>query len=206
MHDLKPAKFNNTKLSHMELSSITPPKLSLDSLPLHRAEPPGLATPPPFRVPIAIPFVWEEEPGRPRKESILIKPKQKPFSYRSLELPPRMVAEELRMKAGMKHPTSPTSVLDVPCSISRSRSWSRCCSFNTRNERSQSYKGEKNAEKRESSGSSNSLISSSSFDASFCGCDEGKESRVKITRIKRHRSLVDVSVHATSSFLVELRS
>jgi hypothetical protein len=189
----------------MELSTITPPKLMLDSLPLHRQEPPGLATPPPFRVPVSIPFVWEEEPGRPRKEFILIKPNQKSFSYRSLEPPPRMVAEELRMKAGMKHATSPTSVLDVSCSITRSRSLSRCCSFNTRNERSRSYRGEKNAKKRESSGSSNSSMSSSSFDASSSGCDEEKF-HVKMTKIKRHHSLLDISVHATSSFLVKLRS
>ncbi|KAF3328315.1 hypothetical protein FCM35_KLT06921 [Carex littledalei] len=196
MHDLK--------LFHMKLSK-TPPELSLCSLPLHRPEPSGLATPPPFRVPVAVPFIWEEEPGRPRKESILIKPNQKPFSARSLELPPRMVAEELKMKADRTNATSPTSVLHVTYSICRSRSFSRCYSFNTGNERSKGDKGEKNAresdaiwfqkEKRESKGACNSSISS-------CGCDESKGSRVKITRFKRHHSLIDVSMHATSHFLL----
>lgn len=192
MHDLK--------LFHMKPSK-TPPKLLLCSLPLHRPEPSGLATPPPFRVPVAVPFIWEEEPGRPRKDTIVIKPNQKPFSARSLELPPRMVAEELKMKADRTNATSPTSVLDVTYFIHRSRSFSRCYSFNTGNERS---KGDESKEKRESNRACKSSIYSSSFDASSCGCDEGMESSVKIRRFKRHRSLIDVSMHATSYLLVSL--
>lgn len=205
MQDLKSSSFDKTKLFYMEQSAATPPKLSLHLLPLHLPEPSGLVTPPPFRVPVAVPFLWEEEPGRPRKESTISKPSQKPISIKSLELPPRMVAEVLKMKAGTKTGTSPTSVLDVPCSISRSRSFSRCYSFNRGNERNQYERGEKNDRKRESSGSSNSSISCSSFDASSCGCVKGKESHVKITRIKRHRSFIDISVHATSSLLVNLQ-
>ncbi|KAJ4730515.1 hypothetical protein LUZ62_019550 [Rhynchospora pubera] len=194
---------------HMEQNTTTLPKLSLDSVPFHWTESSGLATPPPCRFPAAIPFLWEEEPGRPKKQSILSKPNQKPHSARSLELPPRMMGEEFRMKAGKKNVTSPTSVLDVSYSISRLRSFGRHYSFNNGKERSQVDRREKNARKggviwfhkEQTRDSNNSVISSSSFNTS-CHREQGKGCTVKITRLKRHRSLIDVSMHATSHLLI----
>ncbi|KAJ1689365.1 hypothetical protein LUZ63_013520 [Rhynchospora breviuscula] len=196
----------------MEQNTTTRPKLSLESIPFHCTESSGLATPPPCRFPAAIPFLWEEEPGRPKKQSTLRKPTQKPRSARSLELPPRMMAEEFKMKAGKKNVTSPTSVLDVSYSINRLRSFGRHYSFNNGKERSQVDRREKNARKggaiwfhkeqtRDSNAASNSVIPSSSFNTS-CRHEQGKVCTVKITRLKRHRSLIDVSVHATSHLLI----
>ncbi|KAJ3684705.1 hypothetical protein LUZ61_013869 [Rhynchospora tenuis] len=195
----------------MEQNTATRPKFSLDSIPFHWTEPSGLATPPPCRFPAAIPFLWEEEPGRPKKQSILSKPNHKHRSARSLELPPRMVAEEFKMKADKRNVASPTSVLDVSYSIGRLRSFGRRYSFNNGKERSQGDKGEKNdrkvgviwfhKERKESNGASNSVISSSSYRTS-CHHEQGKGCHVKITRLKRNRSIVDVSVHATSNLLI----
>ncbi|KAJ7959359.1 DUF688 domain-containing protein [Quillaja saponaria] len=89
-----------------EISSATPPKLSLFSLPSKPPEPPGMLTPP-LQTTASIPFQWEEAPGKPRPCNTRSKPK----SARSLELPPRLLISH---QAEITKMPSPTTVLDGP--------------------------------------------------------------------------------------------
>lgn len=66
----------------------TPPKLSLFSLPYKPPIPDGLT--PPLNTAAAIPFLWEEAPGKPR--SIVSGDPPKSKTVRSLDLPPRLAA------------------------------------------------------------------------------------------------------------------
>ncbi|XP_064958116.1 uncharacterized protein At4g00950-like [Musa acuminata AAA Group] len=103
--------------------SSTPPKLSLYWLPSQRPEPPGMATPPPG-LPVSVPFLWEESPGKPRKQPTL-----GAGAIRSLDLPPRLVAAaEIKFD---KTTLSPTTVLDGPERSSRAMPLGSCysCSF-----------------------------------------------------------------------------
>ncbi|XP_041009808.1 uncharacterized protein At4g00950 [Juglans microcarpa x Juglans regia] len=90
-----------------EASSI--PKLSFLSLSSKLAEssPAGMLTPPPRTVTASIPFQWEEAPGKPKPCAADSKPK---ISARTLELPPRLLISEIK-SANMP---SPTTVLDWP--------------------------------------------------------------------------------------------
>lgn len=109
--------------------SSTPPKLSLYSLPTQRPEPPGMATPP-LRVRVSVPFSWEEAPGKPRKEPAPSDPRPSPS--RGLELPPRLVAEEMR-SGSTSMSSSSTTVFDGPFVLGRANS---CYSFSFGEERS----------------------------------------------------------------------
>ncbi|XP_072966822.1 uncharacterized protein At4g00950-like [Typha angustifolia] len=98
-------------------TNATPPKISFYSLPRQRPDPPGLATPP-LRLPVSIPFVWEEAPGKPKEESgiraqDLVRRHSTPSPFRSrvLDLPPRMAGKTDDVD-------SPTTVLDGPYSLS----------------------------------------------------------------------------------------
>ncbi|KAK1431608.1 hypothetical protein QVD17_08083 [Tagetes erecta] len=99
----------------------TPPKLSLFSLPYKPPIPDGLT--PPLNTAVAIPFLWEEAPGKPRSTLSGDPPKSK--TVRSLDLPPRLVAlspanngnihrDKLGNNVGIDVIPSPTTVLGGP--------------------------------------------------------------------------------------------
>lgn len=97
-------------------------KLSFHTPSSLRWDPPGSATPPPQK-PGSVPFLWEEKPGMPKKNTSLFKPfsdvtpadSTGPLSVQSLELPPRLVAKMKAMQM-QRHVdlVSPTMVLDEP--------------------------------------------------------------------------------------------
>ncbi|KAJ4768251.1 DUF688 family protein [Rhynchospora pubera] len=98
-------------MASSKLSSYTPSSL--------RWDPPGSTTPPPQK-PGAVPFLWEEKPGKPKKHAALFGPftdtptdDKGRLSVQSLELPPRLAAE---MKAMQRHVdlNSPSTVLHGP--------------------------------------------------------------------------------------------
>ncbi|KAF3432804.1 hypothetical protein FNV43_RR23906 [Rhamnella rubrinervis] len=89
-------------------------KLSLFSLPSQPPEPSGTLTPP-LRTSASIPFQWEEAPGKPRHCNTASEPK----SARALELPPRLLSET----AKVVNLPSPTTVLDGPDHVCRSMSF-----------------------------------------------------------------------------------
>ncbi|KAL8253263.1 hypothetical protein R6Q59_036956 [Mikania micrantha] len=103
----------------------TPPKLSLFSLPFkHPTLPDTGVTPPLNTAAAAIPFLWEEAPGKPRPIISGDPPKSK--TVRSLDLPPRLASlspaynngnnhrDKFGNNAGMEIIPSPTTVLGGP--------------------------------------------------------------------------------------------
>lgn len=100
----------------MEAEKASTPKLSLSSsfpsFTRRRQSTLGLpATPPPMQLQGAIPFQWEEKPGRPRKQlqpgpMQISDSKQEPSSLR---LPPRLASTNKMMML-----SSPTSVIEGP--------------------------------------------------------------------------------------------
>ncbi|RRT43951.1 hypothetical protein B296_00052976 [Ensete ventricosum] len=112
--------------SSMDQSCTTPPKLSLSSVPGQRMKPLGTATPPP-RVLVSVPFMWEEVPGKPRKQQTTGGHGMMPGVVRSLDLPPRMVAAMIELKSNKT--LSPTTVLDGPEHASRHVPLGSCYSF-----------------------------------------------------------------------------
>ncbi|XP_008806386.1 uncharacterized protein At4g00950 [Phoenix dactylifera] len=206
--------------------SSTPPKLSLYSLPSQRPEPAGMATPP-LRVPVSVPFAWEEAPGKPRKERGPCdpRPSPRPRWHRGLDLPPRMVAGEMRSSTMSSIP-----VLDGPYVLGRATS---CYSFSLGDENPVKSKesgvwfwrrGRERKVRRYRNWEMNfrglrgfispSLSSSSQSSAGSSGGDgigneeeeeeeeeeaEAKhDKKVRITRFRRTKSLASASSHATS--------
>ncbi|KAF5810187.1 hypothetical protein HanRHA438_Chr04g0176021 [Helianthus annuus] len=107
----------------LEEAISTPPKLSLFSLPSKPLTllPEGLT--PPLNTMAAIPFLWEEAPGKPRSTVADDPPKSK--TVRSLELPPRLATlsptgdhnhrDKLgNINVGLDVIPSPTTVLGGP--------------------------------------------------------------------------------------------
>ncbi|KAI3783834.1 hypothetical protein L1987_42922 [Smallanthus sonchifolius] len=103
-------------------SISTPPKLSLFSLP---SKPPTLpdGLTPPCNTVAAIPFLWEEAPGKPKSITSDDPPKSK--IVRSLDLPPRLATmspanngnnhrDKLGKNVGINIIPSPTTVLGGP--------------------------------------------------------------------------------------------
>ncbi|PWA81986.1 hypothetical protein CTI12_AA181420 [Artemisia annua] len=101
----------------------TPPKLLLFSLHSKKPTLPDGLTPPPFAT-AAVPFLWEEAPGKPRLTKADDPPKSK--IVRSLDLPPRLItttmspindgkdSNKLGNNDGIEIIPSPTTVLDGP--------------------------------------------------------------------------------------------
>ncbi|KAJ4913501.1 Uncharacterized protein Rs2_08122 [Raphanus sativus] len=156
------------------------PKLPLFSVPLHRAaDTPGLATPP-VNIAGSVPFLWEEAPGKPRVTDENKPPASKQNAggggggvVRCLELPPRLISP-----ATADEP-SPTTVLDGPYVIPR-RSLSVI------------WRSEKQTE----------CSSNSSHSTNGCCCDGGGTT-VKISRVRRKGSLLNLS-HSKSDFLARV--
>ncbi|KAI3705890.1 hypothetical protein L1987_76139 [Smallanthus sonchifolius] len=95
-------------------SISTPPKLSLFSLP---SKPPTLpdGLTPPCNTVAAIPFLWEEAPGKPRSTASDDPPKSK--IVKSLDLPPRLATMSPAnngKNVGIEIIPSPTTVLGGP--------------------------------------------------------------------------------------------
>ncbi|KAL8253180.1 hypothetical protein R6Q59_036873 [Mikania micrantha] len=103
----------------------TPPKLSLFSLPFKQPTLPDTGVTPPLNTAAAaIPFLWEEAPGKPRPVISGDPPKSK--TVRSLDLPPRLASlspaynngnnhrDKFGNNAGMEIIPSPTTVLGGP--------------------------------------------------------------------------------------------
>lgn len=152
------------------------PKLPLYSIPLSRAcETPGLATPP-VNIAGSVPFLWEEAPGKPRVSDENKPPASKQNAegggvVRCLELPPRLFFPA-------ENEPSPTTVLDGPYVIPR-----RSLSVIRRNE-----------------GTSEGRFDFSRSTNGRC-CDGGGGTTVKINRVKRKGSLLNLS-QSKSQFLV----
>ncbi|KAM7504882.1 hypothetical protein LguiB_003786 [Lonicera macranthoides] len=91
------------------------PKLSLYSLPISRPLEMQSPPPPPLETLASIPFQWEEAPGKPRPTAT------PPVKSKSLELPPRLLSESVKMT----NMASPMTVLEGPyLRWSGSRTWS----------------------------------------------------------------------------------
>ncbi|XP_077228952.1 uncharacterized protein At4g00950-like isoform X2 [Tasmannia lanceolata] len=198
----------------MDPEPSSTPKLTFSSLPSQPREPSGMLTPP-FRLPVSVPFIWEEAPGKPRACSA------KPSGAKSLDLPPRLLTE-IRMTTL----PSPTTVLDGPY-VGRSVSCTSLREIGRKNlfeiyspEKGQFRKRKeekfvgfwrKNRERRSkgeaslmiSSSSSSSLNSSSSSPTTSNGLisrdrnASGDETKVKITRFRRNNSLLNISDRST---------
>ncbi|KAM0938518.1 hypothetical protein DsansV1_C23g0179051 [Dioscorea sansibarensis] len=199
----------------------TPPKITFFTLPESRPEPPGMATPP-LRPPGAVPFLWEEVPGKPKaKREVRLPPRP---VIQSLEPPPRKVAE---MK-GAINVSSPTTVLDGPYVLKTNKSSFQSSSFRflsgSSNRKGDKY-SESNTPSSCSSFSSLSSSSSSSFSSSYSSCmfyplsssssqiceddevvgekrkEEKEITEVTISRMmRRNRSLQSMSFHSSSHF------
>ncbi|KAL5567752.1 hypothetical protein UlMin_024327 [Ulmus minor] len=179
----------------------TVPKLSLFSLtPSQQPEPSGMRTPP-LRASASVPFLWEEAPGKPRENDI--KPKNSPV--RSLELPPRLLAE---IKV-----TSPTTVLDGP-EVGRSMSFT--FSYRSPNEswgkrltrEKVGYFGSARwgsfRKNKEAVGGNLDFFSNGGRD--FCGGATGGGgggAKVKITRVRRRGSFLSIS-NSKAHFLASI--
>lgn len=192
-------------------------KLSLFSLPGQPPEPSGTLTPP-HRTSASIPFQWEEAPGKPRHCNTESKPK----SVRSLELPPRLLSET----AKVLNLPSPTTVLDGPDHVGRSMSFT--FSFRNNSESlgkrvmskdvggyfgSRRWGSFRKSTKEAVVGSSfdissyvdgggdqsqTSSVSTTGSGVQFAGSDHAN---VKITRVRRRGSLLNLS-HTKSHLLV----
>ncbi|KAL1203106.1 hypothetical protein V5N11_015350 [Cardamine amara subsp. amara] len=151
------------------------PKL-LFTIPLTRAsETPGLATPP-VNIAGSIPFLWEEAPGKPRVSDENKPPLSKLNAggvVRCLELPPRLLSSAT-------NEASPTTVLDGPYAIPR-----RSLSVIRRSEKASEGRFD-------FSGSTNGRC-----------CDGGGSTTVKISRVRRKGSLLNLS-HSKSQFLAKV--
>lgn len=154
------------------------PKLPLFSIPLNRAcDTPGLATPP-VNIAGSVPFLWEEAPGKPRISDENKPPASKQNAegggggvVRCLELPPRLFFPA-------ENEPSPTTVLDGPYDIPR-----RSLSVIRRSEIA----------------SEGGLDFSRSTNSRYC--DGGGDTTVKINRVRRKGSLLNLS-RSKSQFLV----
>lgn len=193
-------------------------KLSLFSLPRQPPEPSGTLTPP-LRTSASVPFQWEEAPGKPRH----CKTESKPKSARSLELPPRLLSEN----AKVVNLPSPTTVLDGPDHLGRSLSFTY--SFRNNSETlgkrvisrdgggyfgSRRWGSFRKSTKEAVLGPSFSISSyvaaggdqsqtSGVSTAGSCGVQfgGGDHANVKITRVRRRGSLLNLS-HNKSQLLV----
>ncbi|KAF8114538.1 hypothetical protein N665_0036s0066 [Sinapis alba] len=156
------------------------PKLPLFLIPLNRpSDTPGLATPP-VNIAGSVPFLWEEAPGKPRVSDENKPPASKQNAVgggrgvvRCLELPPRMISP-----ASANEP-SPTTVLDGPYVVPR-RSLSVI------------WRSEKHSE-----------CSSNSSRSTNSRCCDGGGTTVKISRVRRKGSLLNLS-HSKSDFLARV--
>lgn len=214
--------------SAMDSSCTTPPKLSLYSVPGQRMKPLGTATPPP-RVLVSVPFMWEEAPGKPRKQPTPGGHGMMPGGARSLDLPPRMVAAMVEAKSNKT--LSPTTALDGPEHATRPVPLGSCYSFSFGEGRTDVTVGgkkkgvvwfwgrksgrkmmrdgtwEMSVEGLEEKDVTCSSMSSSPSRKKHGGEHEEdgnvEEGRIRITRMRRNRSLANVS---TSHIWVSLQS
>ncbi|KAL0891148.1 hypothetical protein Bca101_015131 [Brassica carinata] len=153
------------------------PKLPLFSVPLNRTscETPGLATPP-VNIAGSVPFLWEVAPGKPRVSDENNPPASKQNAggvVRCLELPPRLI-----LQAAVNEP-SPTTVLDGPYVVPR-----RSLSLTRRSEKDTECRFD--------------------FSRSTNGrCCDGGDTTVKISRVKRKGSLLNLSL-SKSQFLARV--
>lgn len=193
--------------------SLTP-KLPLFSVPLMQStEPSGMLTPP-FHSSAAVPFRWEEEPGKPRPCTALANISD--FATKCLELPPRLLSET-------KLP-SPTTVLEGPYAGTRSKfqsssfRLSRECYGSFSHERAQlgaptplskrgwlGSWGRRAFKSKKEVGGFSHVFPSSLDKESDCGSTVGESNskKGKMTRIRRAGSLSNLS-HARSHFWVRL--
>lgn len=206
--------------TNMESSSTvrpnSTPKLSLFSLPKKQVEhAPGMLTPP-LQAAAAVPFQWEEAPGRPKPPGHGY---PKPNSARCLDLPPRMLIFDSAAK--LASTPSPTTVLDGPDvgvgGRSLSSTWS---SFRAGEGKSKRFevkekvgfgssrwgilkgrsKGGRVCEEEEEEESLGDILSSVLGDDGGCG-GGGGETKVKITRVKRRGSFFSPSHSKSKSHL-----
>ncbi|KAK4766559.1 hypothetical protein SAY87_008201 [Trapa incisa] len=168
----------------VEAEAATPKlKLSLFSLPKKPPEVSGMLTPP-LQTPASVPFQWEEAPGRPRPFCTRSFPK--PSTARCLELPPRLLKE-----AKITSMPSPTTVLDGPY-VGRSWSHRRGGSFRTHDDGSNkvlffgSNRWAPLMEKGVKDDDPFSILEEG-------GSASAGQPNVKITRVKRRGSLLNLS-------------
>ncbi|CAK9152937.1 unnamed protein product [Ilex paraguariensis] len=95
-----------------ELESMFSPKLPLFSVPhMHSPEHSGMLTLSPLYSLASVPFLWEEEPGKPRLSTTFtsVRPNKSGNKPKSLKLPPMLLVESKIAKT-----PSRTTVLDSP--------------------------------------------------------------------------------------------
>ncbi|KAK9291526.1 hypothetical protein L1049_019474 [Liquidambar formosana] len=188
--------------SEQDYEPSSTPKLALFSFPSQSAEPAWMLTPP-HQALASVPFQWEEAPGKPRPSTTTggggASTLSEPEIGRSLELPPRLLAE-----VKVTNMPSPTTVLDGPY-VGRTLSYT----FSFRKGESRKGKGnfgswrwggglKENKELVEGSFDFSSsvrslgeVISDGGSVSSSGGGGGGTE--VKITRIRRKASFLPVS-------------
>jgi hypothetical protein len=199
--------------------SLTP-RLPLFSVPLMQStEPSGMLTPP-FHSSAAVPFRWEEEPGKPRPCTALANISD--FATKCLELPPRLLSSDTKL-------TSPTTVLDGPYAGTRSKFQSssfrisRECYGSFSHERAQlgaptplslskrrgwlGSWGRRAFKSKKEVGGFSHVFPSTLDKESDCGTTAGESNnkKGKMTKIKRAGSLSNLS-HARSHFWVSITS
>lgn len=178
------------------------PKLTLHKLPYNckPREPVHMQTPP-LLPSVSIPFRWEEAPGKPKvtaeapppSSSAATSPSTKSKVARCLDLPPRLLHDDAKITMM----SSPTTVLDGPYV---GRSLSLACTFSFR----KGLEGGVKPAKRRGGGAFGSgrwgsfkdegdfVRGSLDFSRSL-GDFFKREENVKITRVKRRRSLFNLS-------------
>ncbi|XP_059667256.1 uncharacterized protein At4g00950-like [Cornus florida] len=191
--------------SETERDPSSTPKLSFNSLPSKQFESPGMPTPP-FHALASVPFSWEDEPGKPRPSTTTATATAAapPKSKRSLELPPRLLTDQVKVT----NTSSPTTVLEGPYP-GRSLSHTLSFSFGKRSFRSPDGGLQAGDGKREMSkerwnlsscrwGSFKENSTEVVFGASFDFSDsanvfETDRTKVKITRVRRRNSFFSFS-------------
>lgn len=198
--------------------STTPPKLTLNSSfsSSKRAdrtenEPEAQSTPP-IQLPGAVPFTWEEAPGKPKQQhksnaQVNLVAEFNGEDEKRLELPPRLSASASERRGGchrFKNHTSPTSVLDRPSSLFRRAASLRFGRKSSRTALKYWHTGDGASEKDSRAMSLDSSSSSSNVSVSV---DEGGEEselderKVRIMRYRKKKPVLCLASHSASHFL-----
>ncbi|KAL7147330.1 hypothetical protein ABFS83_06G100300 [Erythranthe nasuta] len=184
------------------------PKLTLSKLPFCKPirEPLLMMQTPPLRPSVSIPFHWEEAPGKPRS-TVAAASSSPPSRCSTLDLPPRLTPhddDEDDDDAKITVMSSPTDVLDGPYV---GRSLSLACTFSFRKgpvvRPSKRGGGARNFDSGRwaSFSDEEGKFVKGSFDFSHSlGDFFRREENVKTTRVRRRRSMFNLSAIKSNSW------